>query len=125
MWSLLFITASSKIESNTFLIYNILSKKNITREGVTTVKVYRKLTFQERCLIKIGIDARKSRRAIAESIGRHASVVCSEIKKNGGCLWYDPKAADEKRRLSARKGTSKIENHEELREYIMEKLREK
>ncbi len=53
------------------------------------MKLYTKLSFQDRCLIKLGIDNLETASKIAKKLGRARSVINKEIKKNGGSMWYD------------------------------------
>ena len=87
------------------------------------MKVYRKLSLQDRCLIKIGIDNRESPGKIAKKMERNRSVIKKEINKNGGSLWYDPIKAHYRASISNKIGYSKISQNEALKNYIISKLK--
>lgn len=53
----------------------------------------RRLSFDERVGIKIGLEKGQSLRAIARRIGRDPATVCREVKANGGRDAYGPVAA--------------------------------
>lgn len=86
---------------------------------------YSRLTYQDRCLIEIGIRNRKSIRAIGLLIGRPAKTVSSEIKRNGGYLGYYANQAHHEKAKSNRLGYSKIDKSFELTQYIIENLLKK
>jgi len=89
------------------------------------MKRYSKLTEIDRYHIEEGIKKNLSRGSIAGSIGRVTSVVSREIKKNGGYLGYYKEKAQRKATESKKKGYLKIEKHPILKEYIINKLKEK
>ncbi len=89
------------------------------------MKKYSRLSKQERYLIENGVKAKKSRRKIAELIGRPPKTVSAEISRNRGYLRYYAEKAHYKRTRSNRKGYSKIDNNKELSAYIRDKLLQK
>jgi transposase, IS30 family len=86
---------------------------------------YSRISYQERCLIETGVRSRKSRRAIAKSIGRPPKTVGEEIDRNGGYLGYYAAQAEFEKTRSNRAGYSKIEAIPGLPEYIRCKLKER
>lgn len=62
------------------------------------MKEYNKSTLRDRYLIKIDIDNREKMSKTAKKLERDRSVITREINKNknGGRMWYDPVAAQEK-----------------------------
>ncbi len=89
------------------------------------MKKYSRLSKQERYLIENGVKANKSRRKIAELIGRPPKTVSAEISRNGGYLRYYAEKAHYKRTRSNRKGYSKIDSNKKLSAYIRNKLLQK
>lgn len=87
------------------------------------MRVYSKLNFRNRCLIKLGIDNRESVGKIAKKLERNRSVIRNEINKNGGLLWYDPVKAHDKASTSNKLGYSKINRNKSLKNYIISKLK--
>ena len=52
------------------------------------------LSLSERIEIQAGLRAGESQAAMARRLGRSASVICSELKRNGGPEGYRAEAAD-------------------------------
>ena len=90
------------------------------------MKKHIKLSEKERCLIEAGIKTRKSLREIGKWIDRPAKTVWAEIKGNGGKIGYYAVKAQfcSEKAKGHRKGSSKIEEDEALRSYIIEKMKE-
>ena len=87
---------------------------------------YSKLSEKERCLIEAGIKVRKSIREIGRMIGRPAKTVSLEIKRHGGKIGYYAAKAQfcAEKAKGHRKGCSKIEEHTELKNYIIASVKE-
>jgi len=88
---------------------------------------YRRLGNQERESISRGLAQERSIREIAREIGRSASTVSREIKRNSGKTGYRAFSASRRARAAAgsrRKGKSKVERESNLRQYVTEKLKE-
>lgn len=87
------------------------------------MKEYTKLTLRDRCLIKIGIDNRETPAKIAKKMGRDRSTISREISKNGGIMWYSPEQAHANSLKSNKKGYSKINENQQLKDYIVSKVK--
>lgn len=88
---------------------------------------YKRLALQERESISRGLAQKKTMRAIAREINRTPSTITREIKRNSGKSGYRAFSASQRARTasaSRRKGKSKIAQLEQLRRYVLEKLRE-
>lgn len=88
---------------------------------------YKRLALQERESISRGLAQKKTMRAIAREINRTPSTITREIKRNSGKSGYRAFSASQRARTAAasrRKGKSKIAQLEQLRRYVLEKLRE-
>ena len=82
------------------------------------------LTLTERETISRGIVARRSARSIARRLGRAASTVSREIKRNGGSDRYRATRADNQAWASAlRPKRCKLAYHPSLRGMVARKLR--
>lgn len=88
------------------------------------MRKYTRLTEKERIKIENGIRSGKSNGAIAQKIDRPTKTVSQEIERNGGYLRYHAAKAHYDRNKSNREGYSKISSHENLEQYIREKLAE-
>ena len=88
---------------------------------------YKRLEIQERENISRGLAQKKTIRAIAREINRSPSTISREIKRNSGMSGYRAFSASQRAKKSAasrRNGKSKIARQEQLRRYVLEKLRE-
>lgn len=88
---------------------------------------YKRLAIQERESISRGLAQEKTMRAIAREINRSPSTITREIKQNSGKSGYRAFLASQRAKAAAasrRKGKSKIAQLEQLRRYVLEKLRE-
>lgn len=85
----------------------------------------KKLSRAERLEIAILLGKQYSLRKIAQALGRSPNTVSEEVRKNTTRRGYDPKRAHEKARLRLRFRRlqwRKIEEHQELRQYVIAKL---
>lgn len=85
-----------------------------------------KVTRAERLEIFILLGKRYSLRKIARALGRSPNTISEEIKNNKTRRGYDPRRAHEKARLRLRFRRlqwRKIEEHHDLRRYVIEKLK--
>ena len=57
---------------------------------------YRRVTYQDRLVIKASLKKGLTRAEIADKLGFHKSTVSREIKRNTGCRGYRPKQAEKK-----------------------------
>ncbi len=78
------------------------------------------LSYQEKCETYIGLCQAKSIRFIAKELDRSPSTISREVRRNGDTIGY-LRPADTKR-VSKKRGFSKIDQNLQLKEYIMEKL---
>lgn len=88
---------------------------------------YKRLGNKERESISRGLAEKKSIREIARDICRSPSTLAREIKRNSGKASYRAFSASQRAKISAasrQKGKSKIAKQEELRRYVLEKLKE-
>jgi IS30 family transposase len=88
---------------------------------------YKKLKNQERESISRGLAQKKSIREIAREIGRSPSTVSREIKRDSGKSGYRAFSASRRARAAAgsrRKVKSEVARESDLRQYVMEKLKE-
>jgi len=88
---------------------------------------YTRLTIQERESISRGMAQKRTIRAIAREMNRSPSTISREIKRNSGKSGYRAFSASQRAKTSAasrRKGKSRIAQQEQLRRYVLEKLRE-
>ena len=82
------------------------------------------LTLSEREEISRGIVARQSIRSMASLLGRPASTVCREVRRNGGYDGYRAAVADEQAWVRGRRPKlCKLANSPWLRRAVAEKLR--
>lgn len=84
------------------------------------------LSLSERIEIQAGLRAGESQAAMARRLGRSASVICSELKRNGGPEGYRAEAADlraRERRGAARRGRCFIAEHPALKAEVHARLR--
>jgi len=85
----------------------------------------RTLSLSDREEISRGIAAGVSLRSVARSLGRAASTISRELKRNGGPRRYRAAAADKRAWDRAlRPKTCKLARHEELRQLVAAKLSE-
>ena len=83
----------------------------------------RSLSLDEREEISRGVATGVSLRCVARSIGRAASTVSRELRRNGGLRRYRAAAADKRAWDRAlRPKTCKLARHEELRQLVAAKL---
>lgn len=90
------------------------------------MKKAKKLTRAERLEIFILLGKRYSLRKIALALGRSPNTISEELKNNKTRRRYDPRRAHEKARLRLRFRRlqwRKIEERQELRHYIIKKLK--
>ena len=88
---------------------------------------YTRLTIQGRESISRGMAQKRTIRAIAREMNRSPSTISREIKRNSGKSGYRAFSANQRAKTSAasrRKGKSRIAQQEQLRRYVLEKLRE-
>ena len=88
---------------------------------------YKRLAIQEREGISRGLAQEKTMQAIAREIKRSPSTITREIKRNSGKSGYRAFSASQRAKTAAasrREGKSKIAQLEQLRRYVLEKLRE-
>ena len=89
-------------------------------------KIYKQLNIEEREIIQMGVWQKKSIRAIAKKLGRSASTISRELKRN--CpperRIYTPRVAQEKtqNRIQARAKRYRLKNPL-IREYVIIKLK--
>ena len=82
------------------------------------------MTLSEREEISRGIVARQSIRSMASLLGRPASTVCREVRRNGGYDGYRAAVADEQAWVRGRRPKlCKLANSPWLRRAVAEKLR--
>lgn len=89
------------------------------------MKTIKDLSRAERFEVSILLEKKYSLRRIAKALGRGKSTVSYEIKTNGVKGKYDPVKADAKSRLRKRMRRfqySKIEEHPDLKIFIVKKL---
>lgn len=90
------------------------------------MKVFTQLSYNEREKIYRGRCGRKTIQTIAEELGRAASTISREIKRNGDKYGYlYPGAAHEMARKRKHKRPPKIDKNHELQAFITKKLKEK
>jgi IS30 family transposase len=84
---------------------------------------YGQLSLEERCTIARLREAGQSCREIAAALGRSASTICRELKRNGGAQGggYRPSYAGEQAWARRWRG-SRLERHDELRSGVLERL---
>jgi len=90
------------------------------------VKKQNDLTRAERLEIGILLERGYSQRSIGRSLGRSPNTISYEVKENSVHGDYDPLKADAKARVRKRMRRlqwSKIEEHPETKEFIIEKLK--
>lgn len=86
---------------------------------------YRRLGNKERESISRGLAQNRSIQAIARQIGRAASTIAREIKRNSGKTGYRAFSASQRSKTTAasrKKGKNKLAKQEALRRYVLEKL---
>ena len=91
------------------------------------MKKYKELNQTDRYEISILFKKGYSIRTIAKELGRSPNTISRELKNNKTNDEYDPKKANAKSRHRKRMKTyqsRKINDNDELREYIIEKLKE-
>jgi IS30 family transposase len=85
---------------------------------------YSHLTLEERCTIAQLQQAGQSRHQIAAALGRSASSISRELKRNSGKqVGYKPSYAQEQTRARRWKG-SRLERDAELRSFVLERLKQ-
>jgi IS30 family transposase len=83
---------------------------------------YSQLTIEERCEIARLQASGSSLRQIAASLGRSASTIARELKRNGGTQGrYQPRYAEEQSRARRWSG-SKLDRNARLRDTVLERL---
>ena len=88
-------------------------------------KRYTQLADQERESISRGLAQHKSIRQLAKELGRSPSTISREIRRNKGKSGYRAFSASRRAKAAAssrKRGKRKIEKHEGLLSYVMEKL---
>ena len=88
---------------------------------------YKQLANKERESISRGLAQKKSIREISREISRSPSTVVREISRNSGKTGYRAFLASQRAKTAAasrKKGKSKIAKQEQLRRYVLEKLKE-
>lgn len=82
-----------------------------------------RLSLDERIEIKLGLEAGRSFRSIADAIGRNASTVCREVNAHGGRTSYRPAGAHRSARDRARRPKpTKLSCNTVLREHVVADL---
>ncbi len=89
-----------------------------------TKKNYKHLSETERLKIYALLFEGYSLQKIAESISRHKSTIYRELSRNCGKIGYRPDFASQQYLLRRRYQLSKIDRNEEIRNHILEKLKE-
>ena len=84
---------------------------------------YTQLSIEEREKIYQLLKAGRSLSAVAKILFRHKSTISREIKRNGSLqLGYLPDRADNLSKMRKNRTRSKLDQHIELKEYIIERL---
>ncbi len=89
---------------------------------------YERLTNDEREEISRRLAQGEEESEIAEKLGRHRSTIWREIKRNRGKTGYRAFSSSRRaqgRAASRRKGKRKLANNQELKAYVVEKLKQK